>query len=140
MANNKPWLKKKDSEKVIEVMGAKVTVKKLTFGESRKAIQGAIKFNPVSKQPEIDQTLASILRSVAMIKDWELTDENDEKLPITFDTFESLDEEFAGELIQKLNEVDENEVTAEEKSNKVSCPQELGWKRGEERSPSSNNL
>jgi len=115
MTNNKPWLKKKDSEKVIEVMGAKITVKKLTFGESRKAIQGAIKTNPMTKQAEVDQTLASILRSVAMIKDWELTDENDEKLPITFDSFEELDEEFAGELIQKLNEVDENEVTAEEK-------------------------
>jgi hypothetical protein len=112
---NKPWLKKKNNEKVIDVMGAKVTVKKLTFGESRKAIQGAIKFNPVTKQNEIDQTLASVLRSVAMIKDWELTDENDEKLPIDFNTIESLDEEFVGELIKKLNAEDDNEVTAEEK-------------------------
>jgi hypothetical protein len=112
---NKPWLKKQNDEKVIEVMGAKITVKKLTFGESRKAIQGAIKYNPMSKQQEVDQTLASVLRSVAMIKDWELTDENDEKLPIDFNTFEMLDEEFAGELIQKLNAEDDNEVTAEEK-------------------------
>jgi len=115
MAQNKPWLKKKDENKVIEVMGAKITVKSLTFGDSRKAIQGAIKQNPVTKQVEVDQTLASVLRSIAMIADWELTDENDNKLPIDFNTIESLDETFVSELIQKLNEVDNNEVTAEEK-------------------------
>lgn len=111
----KPWLKKQNDEKVIEVMGAQITVKKLTFGESRKAIQGAMKYNPVTKQVDIDQTLASILRTVAMIKDWNLTDENDNKLPITFETIESLDETFVAELIQKISEVDDNGVSDDEK-------------------------
>lgn len=111
---NKPWLKKKDTQ-TVEVMGAKIKVKKLSFGESRKAIQGAIRYNPVTKQQEIDQTLAGILRSVAMIEDWELTDENDNKLPITVDTVDQLDEEFISELIQTMNEIDDSEVTDQEK-------------------------
>lgn len=111
---NKPWLKKKDT-KVVEVMGAKITIKKLTFGESRKAVSGAIKYNPYTKQNEIDQTLAGILRSVAMIEDWELTDENGNKLPITVETMDSLDEEFTSELLQVINEEDDNEVTDQEK-------------------------
>lgn len=112
---NKPWLKKKDNKKEIEVMGAKITVKKLTFGESRKAIQGAIKFNPRTKQNEIDQTLAGVMRSIAMIEDWELTDEDNNKLPIDFNTFEEFDEEFASELMQALTNADDNEVTEAEK-------------------------
>lgn len=96
-------------------MGAKITIKKLSFGDSRKAMQGAMRVNPISKQPEIDQTLAGILRSIAMVEDWELTDENDHKLPIDFNTFESLDEGFVSELIQEMNKEDDNEVTEAEK-------------------------
>jgi hypothetical protein len=111
----KPWLKQKTENKTVEVMGAKIEIKKLTFGESRKAIAGAVKFNPFTKQNEVDQTLAGVLRSVAMIQDWELTDENDEKLPVTIDTIDSLDEEFVSELIQTMNSEDDNEVTEAEK-------------------------
>lgn len=114
MAQHKPWLKK-EVKNEIEVMGAKIQVKKLSFGDSRKAIQGAIRYNPVSKQNEIDQTLAGVLRSVAMIEDWDLTDENDNKLPIDFNTFEMLDESFASELMQSLDSADNNEVPEEEK-------------------------
>jgi hypothetical protein len=114
MAQHKPWLKKNNKNE-IDVMGAKVQVKKLSFGESRKAIQGAVRYNPVSKQNEVDQTLAGVLRSIAMIEDWDLTDENEEKLPVDFNTFEMLDEEFASELMQKLNAEDDNEVSEEEK-------------------------
>jgi hypothetical protein len=112
---NKPWLKKNDDKKTVEVMGANIQIKKLTFGESRKAIQGAMKYNPVTKQHEIDQTLAGILRSVAMIEDWELTDEENNKLPIDFNTIDSLDESFVSELIQTMNKEDDNEVTEQEK-------------------------
>lgn len=116
LSTQKPWLKNDtEGRKTIEVMGAKIKVRKLTFGESRKAISGAIRYNPVTKESEIDQTIAGILRSVAMIEDWELTDENDEKLPIDFNTIESLDEEFVSELIQTMNAEDDNEVTQEEK-------------------------
>jgi P2-related tail formation protein len=115
MANNKPWLKKND-EKVIEVMGAKITLKKMTFGESRKAIKEAMKINMVTKQTEVDPSLLGVLRALAQIKDWELTDENDNKLPITLDTLDNLlDENFVAELIQKINEQDQNSVSDAEK-------------------------
>lgn len=112
---NKPWLKQVTANKEIEVMGAKIQVKKLTFGESRKAIQGAFKQVGLNKQPELDQTLASILRSIKMIESWDLTDEHGQELAISIDTIDFLDEEFVGELIQALNAEDENEVTPEEK-------------------------
>jgi hypothetical protein len=112
---NKPWLKKND-EKTIEVMGAKITLKRMTFGESRKAIKEAMKVNMVTKQAEVDASLVGVLRALAQIKDWELTDENDQKLPITLDTLDNLlDEGFVGELIQKISEQDDNSVTETEK-------------------------
>jgi hypothetical protein len=111
---NKPWLKKTE-RKTVEVMGAKINIRKLSFGDSRKAIQGAIKYNPVTKQTEIDQTLAGLLRTIKMIESWDLTDENDNPLPITVETLDKLDEEFVSELIQVLGEEDDNEVTEAEK-------------------------
>lgn len=112
---NKPWLKKND-EKVIEVMGAKITLKKMSFGESRKAIAQAMKVNMVTQKAEVDASLVGVLRALAQIKDWELTDENDNKLPITLDTLDNvLDESFVGELIKAINEKDENSPTETEK-------------------------
>jgi hypothetical protein len=112
---NKPWLKKND-EKIIEVMGAKVTLKKMSFGDSRQAISKAMKIDMNTKKADVDASLVGVLRALAQIKDWELTDENEEKLPITLDTLDNiLDEEFVGELIQKINEQDENQVNETEK-------------------------
>jgi hypothetical protein len=111
---NKPWLKKND-EKVIEVMGAKITLKKLTFGESRKAVKEAMKFNPITQKAEVDPSLIGVLRALYQIKDWDLTDENDNKLPITLETLDSLHEDFVAQLIQKISEQDDNGVTEEEK-------------------------
>ena len=112
---NKPWLKKND-EKTIEVMGTKVTLKRMSFGESRQAISKAMKVNMVTQKAEVDASLVGVLRALAQIKDWELTDENDNKLPITLDTLDNvLDEDFVGELIQKINEQDDNTPTETEK-------------------------
>lgn len=112
---NKPWLKKND-EKTIEVMGAKVILKRMSFGESRQAISKAMKVNMVTQKAEVDASLVGVLRALAQIKDWELTDENDNKLPITLDTLDNvLDEDFVGELIQKINEQDDNTPTETEK-------------------------
>jgi hypothetical protein len=112
---NKPWLKKKEAGKTVPVMGANIVTKKLSFGESRASIKPAMKYNPITKQQELDQTLAGLLRTVSMIESWDLTDETDKPLPVTIETLDSLDEEFVAELMQKLNSEDENEVTAEEK-------------------------
>lgn len=111
---NKPWLKKND-EKVIEVMGAKITLKKLSFGESRKVVKEATKFNPFANKAEVDPSLLAVLRALYQIKDWDLTDENDNKLPITLETIDNLNEDFVAQLLQKINEHDDNGVTEEEK-------------------------
>ncbi|TWJ39646.1 hypothetical protein CHCC5027_3559 [Bacillus paralicheniformis] len=112
---SKPWLKKHD-EKVIEVQGAKVTVKKISFKDSRNAIKAAVKVNPQTKETEADAMLLSLLRVLAMVKDWELTDENGDKLPITMHTFDHLlDEDFASELIAAVQEAFPSGATEEEK-------------------------
>lgn len=112
---SKPWLKK-NNEKVIEVMGAKIWLKPLTFGEARKAIKEATRINMVTRQAEVDPSLLAVLRALYQIKDWELTDEEGNKLPITLETIDNvLDEHFVSEMIQKITELDNNGVTEDEK-------------------------
>lgn len=112
---NKPWLKK-TNEREIEVMGAKISLKPLAFGDSRKAISQAMKIDMATQKTEVDASLVGILRALAQIKDWDLTDEDDNKLPITLDTLDNLlDEEFVGELIQKISEVSDSSPSDKEK-------------------------
>lgn len=114
---NKPWLKQKD-EKVIEVEGCKLTVQRISFGDSRKAIHQAFKFNPVTKDSEVDPTLLGVLRAIYQIKDWDLTDENDNKLPITLDTFDNLlDEDFVGKVIDAVSKAFPQGVPEDKKKN-----------------------
>lgn len=112
--SNMPWLKKDDT-KTVEVMGVKFVVKQLSFGDSRKSIQGALKYNPVTKQNELDQTLAGVLRTLKMVQEWELTDRDGKPLPITLETIDMLDESFVAEMIQVMNAEDESEVPEDEK-------------------------
>jgi P2-related tail formation protein len=115
MANNKPWLKKNE-ERTIEVMGAKVTLKKMSFGDSRKAINDSMNIDMNTGKAKVDASLVGVLRALYQIQDWELTDENDNKLPITLDTLDNiLDEEFVGELVQKITAQDNNQVDPNEK-------------------------
>lgn len=111
----KPWLKKND-EKVIHIEGCKIVTKPISFGESRKAMKQALKFDPFTKASAVDPTLLSILRTIAQIKDWDLTDNDDKKLPITLDTFDNLlDEEFVGKVIQAVQDAQPQGVTEGEK-------------------------
>jgi hypothetical protein len=111
----KPWLKKKDT-KTITVEGVKITLKSMSFGESRKAMSSAMSLDPISGKATVDASLMGVSRTVAMIADWELTDENDEKLPVSLETFdELLDEEFAGKIIEAVTSADNSEVTDKEK-------------------------
>ncbi|QFG05867.1 tail assembly chaperone [Bacillus phage 056SW001B] len=115
MSNNKPWLKKQEAPREIEVMGAKIKLKNLSFGEARKAISGGVQLGKDGK-PNIDVTTLQAMRAVAAIADWELTDENDNKLPITIETLDSLDEGFASELVKAVTEhVEDGELSKEEK-------------------------
>ncbi|AYP68724.1 hypothetical protein BpsS36_00018 [Bacillus phage vB_BpsS-36] len=112
--SNKPWLKKKD-ERVINVMGAEITLKKISFGDSRNAIQQAFQVDPFTKKSTVDATLLGVLRALYQIKDWNLTDEEGNKLPITLDTFDNLlDEDFVSQIIKEVQEISD-EVKAEEK-------------------------
>jgi hypothetical protein len=112
---NKPWLKKTDEE-VIDVMGVKITLKKMSFGEARKATAQGMTFDMETGKSSIDPSLVGVTRTIAQIKDWELTDEKDKKLPITLNTFDNLlDEEFASLIIEAVTKRDQNNVTDKEK-------------------------
>ncbi|PEZ47024.1 hypothetical protein CN367_11695 [Priestia megaterium] len=113
--SNKPWLRK-EQLRTLTVMGAKIKVRNLTFGESRKAISSATSTNMETQQMNMDSTLIGVLRTLNAIVDWDLTDENDEKLPITLNTFDNvLDEDFVGEIIKQVANADNSHVTNKEK-------------------------
>lgn len=111
---NKPWLKSKE-ENVIEVMGAKITLKKMGFGESRKAISQAMQVDIDTKKANVDASLVGVLRCLYQIADWDLTDENDSKLPVSLETLDMLDEGFVGELMAEIQKRDNNSITEAEK-------------------------
>lgn len=113
--SNKPWLKKND-KKEITVMGAKIQLKTMSFGDSRKAVSQAMTLDMDSQKANVDASLVGVLRAIAQIEDWDLTDENDNKLPVTLETFDNvLDEEFVGALIEEITKQDKNHVTKSEK-------------------------
>lgn len=101
---NKPWLKK-ENDRFVNVMGAKIELKALSYGKARQAMSLATDINSHTKQVSLDSGLLSTLRTLYQIKDWDLTDDNDKKLPITLDTFDNiLDEDFVNELIEKVDD------------------------------------
>lgn len=109
---------KKNTNNTIEVQGQKITIKNLSFGDSRKALNLSTKMDYAKKSAEIDSGLMAALRALYSIVDWDLTDENDEKLPITLDTLDNvLDEDFVGELMQAVQQatMSGNGVTEQEK-------------------------
>lgn len=113
----KPYLIKKEL-KDIEVQGVKITLKKLKYGKSREAMTIALKVDPVKGTAVMDSGLLATLRALYQIADWELTDENDEKLPIELNTLDNLlDEDFVQEMIQEINThgTKQSELSADEK-------------------------
>lgn len=111
----KPWLKK-NNERVVDVEGCKITLKPISFGDSRSAVKEAFQIDPLTNKSSIDATLLGVLRAIAQIKDWDLTDENDQKLPVTLETFDNiLDEEFAGKIIKEVSGAQPQGVNAQEK-------------------------
>lgn len=113
----KAYLRKKDTgDKFVEVMGEKIYLKNMSFGDSRKAIDQALLVDMNTNKTKVDATLLGVLRALGQIRDWTLEDEEGNKLPITLETIdEVLSEEFVGELIQKVTEQDASNVTPEEK-------------------------
>jgi hypothetical protein len=115
----KPWLIKKDTEdKFVTVMGAKVYLKPLKYGKAREALNVALKLDTMTGKASMDTGLLATLRALYQIKDWELTDDNDEKLPVNLKTLdEELSEEFVEALIQEINKHGkaDSEVSEDEK-------------------------
>lgn len=115
----KPWLVKKEtSDFYVEVMGAKVYLKPLKYGKAREALNVALTIDTMTGKASMDSGLLATLRALYQIKDWEITDENDEKLPINLKTLdEELGEDFVEEMITKINEKAQavSEVTETEK-------------------------
>ena len=109
-----PWLNKQET-KTIEVEGVRVTYKTLSFGEQRKAQSEALVVGQDGK-PKIDFGLIGVLQTVSAIVDWDFTNEDSSKLPISLHTFdEILDPEFGGKIIAAVSEQVTTDVGTEKK-------------------------
>lgn len=103
MTNNKPWLKKNLDNNKVEVMGAEITLKPITYGDSRKIMEQAMAIDIVTEDVKIDAMLLSTLRVLAQVDTWNLTDENDEPLPVTLETLDELDGDFVEALVNAVS-------------------------------------
>ncbi|WPF64876.1 hypothetical protein FBHYGVHD_CDS0029 [Staphylococcus phage MVC_VPHSA1] len=110
----KAWLRKEKTD-VIEVMGATIELRNLSFGETRTIVGEST--TQKGKAVFTDNTKVGILRVIKAIKSWDVTDENENVLPLELNTFDNiLDEEFVAEVILKVNEfLDGKAVTEQEK-------------------------
>lgn len=115
MGKLKPWLAKKEEGKFVEVMGVKIYLKTLKYGKSREALNLALHINTTTGKATMDSGLLATLRALYQIKDWELTDENDEPLPISLATLDELDDDFVSLMIEAINKQGGQEVTVAEK-------------------------
>lgn len=100
MAKQFPWLQD-NTLKTANVNGVRITYKNLLFGEDRRIQNEAIKYDPKTGKPSgVDVTLMGVAQAVARIVDWELTDTEGNKLPISVETFDNvLDGEWATDII-----------------------------------------
>lgn len=93
--------------KEIEVMGQKIKLAPLSYGQ-RKTIQtGFMKMNPKTFVMEVDNENLFKMDDtlhLAKIKDWDLLDENSNKLPINMHTVEELlDPDFVKALFEAIS-------------------------------------
>jgi hypothetical protein len=110
---------RKEEVQVIEVMGQKIKIAPLSYGK-RKAIQTSfMKMNPRTLDMEVDnENLFKMDDTLHLnkIKDWDLLDEDNNKLPITMHTIEELLEpSFVTALFAEINKVLPETVTEDEK-------------------------
>lgn len=110
---------RKEEVKEIEVMGQKIKIAPLSYGK-RKAIQTSfMKMNPRTLMMEVDnENLFKMDDTLHLnkIKDWDLLDENNNKLPIEMHTIEELlDPDFVNALFAEINKVFPESVPEEEK-------------------------
>ena len=111
----KAWLHKSIS-KEIEVMGAKIKVRNLRFGDTRHAVSQSVEMDPMTNSSKMDATLMGVLRTISAIQSWDVTDEEDKVLPITLDTFDNiLAEEFVSALIDAVSKEIDGGMNEQEK-------------------------
>ena len=114
MAKQFPWLQD-NTLKTADVNGVRITYKNLLFGDDRRIQNEAIKYDPKTGKPSgVDVTLMGVAQAVARIVDWELTDREGNKLPISVETFDNeLAGEWATDIIDAVN--NGKNITAEKK-------------------------
>jgi len=110
-----PWLNK-EVIKTVDVEGMRITFKNLSYGDSRRIQNECVSVGD-DKQPKVDIGLMGTLQAVHSIVDWDLTDEEENKLPITLDTFDNLlDANFGEKIIEAvLGKIDEKVDTKKKK-------------------------
>ena len=112
------YLRKSDKVE-IEVLGQKMTIEPLSYGQ-KKAIQtGFMKMNPRTMEMEVDNTRLFKMDDtlhIAKVKKWDLVDESGKELPINMDTVENLlDEEFITAMFAEIGKHIPNGLSEEEK-------------------------
>lgn len=108
------WLNK-EVIKTVTVEGARITYKTLSFGAQRR-VQGACVTVNEKGEPKADFTLMGVMQTVEAIMDWDVTDEEGNKLPISVETFdELLNPDFATEIIAVVSEQVTSKVDVEKK-------------------------
>lgn len=109
----KPWLQGSKIE-FVEVEGVKVWYKSLSFGEQRAITKETVQIDSKGL-PQVDVSLVTVLQTVKAITDWEFTDENENKLPISLHTFdEVLSPEFGGMIIKAVSDKVNTQIPSNE--------------------------
>lgn len=110
-----PWLNKQVM-KTVDVEGMRITYKNLGYGDSRR-IQNECVTIGEDKKPKIDIGLMGTLQAVNSIVDWDLTNEEGSKLPISLETFDNLLDATFGEKIVEavLGKIDAKVPTEKKK-------------------------
>lgn len=110
-----PWLNKEELF-TKDVRGVRITFKKLSFGKQRK-LQGEVtKVDSKSGKVDIDASLMMAKMTVDAIVDWDFTDEEENKLPISIHTLdEVLDPEYSAEVVKVVTDKISGDVSDKKK-------------------------
>jgi len=112
------YLRKKDTIEIV-VEGQKIKIAPLGYGERKRIQTSFMKMNPRTMQMEIDNDNLFKMDdalNVAKIKDWDLLDEDSNKLPIALETIEELlDPDFVKAMMAEIVKHLPEEVSEEEK-------------------------
>lgn len=112
------YLRKKDTIEIV-VEGQKLKIAPLGYGERKQIQTSFMKMNPKTLQMEVDNDNLFKMDDrlhLAKIKDWDLLDEDSNKLPIDMHTVEELlDPDFVRAMMEEIAKHLPEEVSEAEK-------------------------